>query len=162
MESVGDFEPKFKFTVGNSVDYFTIDADKTHGRVNAQGILVDDEGKSARLTIDGIAKLSDEMLSLVYNQPGAKTLPFGYGGEFSRQSSVRLRSVFFFSRHTWVYLLLTDQSAVEIFKFQTGHPEYKALENMTFVGSMRFTYEDGVQTGLEVRISQIVSGTGMD
>lgn len=82
LESVGDFEPKLKFTVSNSVDYFTIDADGSHGRVNAQGVLTDDEGRSARVMFEGFAKLSPEVVALVYAQPGSKTLPFGYGSRF--------------------------------------------------------------------------------
>lgn len=51
-------------------------------------------------------------------------------------------------------------SAVEFLKFETGHEVYKPLESMRFAGSQRFVYLDGVRTGVEARISQVVSGTG--
>ncbi|KAI1249946.1 hypothetical protein MGN70_008396 [Eutypa lata] len=130
IESVGDFEPKFKFKIINGIDFFTVDADQTHGRVDVHCTLADDEGRSARFTGEGVVKLTPEVLALVYSQPDAKTPPFG--------------------------------AAIETFKFQTGHPEYKALEDMKFAGSQRFTYEDGVRTGIDIRISQLLSGTGMD
>ncbi len=39
---------------------------------------------------------------------------------------------------------------------------YRELENKLFVASLRFTYIDGVKTGIEQRISEVISGTGME
>ena len=83
IESVGDFEPKCKFTIVNSIDYFTVDADKSHGRVDAQGALVDEKGRSARVMIDGVIKLNEDNLPLVYNQPDARSSPWDHGSEYS-------------------------------------------------------------------------------
>lgn len=77
IESVGNFEPKFKFKIINGIDFFTVDADQTHGRVDVHCTLADDEGRSARFTGEGVVKLTPEVLALVYSQPDAKTPPFG-------------------------------------------------------------------------------------
>ncbi|KAI0442995.1 hypothetical protein F4803DRAFT_517078 [Xylaria telfairii] len=129
VESVGDFEPKCKFTIANSIDYFTVDNDKVYGRTNAHGLLVDEQGRSVRMIIGGYIQMNDDILPLVHGLPDAQTAPFGHG--------------------------------METFTFETGHPEYKALETMTFAGSLRFTKVDDVRTGVEVRISQVLPGTGL-
>ncbi|EFQ35944.1 uncharacterized protein GLRG_10823 [Colletotrichum graminicola M1.001] len=128
VKSVGDFQPRCNFTIASSTDYFTVDADKTHGRIDAQAILVDEEGRAVRLRIDGVVALNEHTLPLIQNEPNAANSPFGYG--------------------------------VEFLKFETGHEMYKPLESMRFAGSQRFVYLDGVRTGVEVRISRVVSGTG--
>lgn len=81
VESVGDFEPRCKFTIASSTDYFTVDADKTHGRIDAQAILVDEEGRAVRLRIDGVVALNEHTLPLIQNEPNAPNSPFGHGGK---------------------------------------------------------------------------------
>ncbi|KAK0616593.1 hypothetical protein B0T14DRAFT_556075 [Immersiella caudata] len=47
-------------------------------------------------------------------------------------------------------------------KIEAGHDEYKALEGMLFATSLRFTKEEGDLTGVEIRASRIVPGSGME
>ncbi|KAI1381393.1 hypothetical protein F4677DRAFT_124096 [Hypoxylon crocopeplum] len=130
LESVGNFEPKIKFTISNATDWFSIDADKTHGRLCVKALCTDDKGLNVSLTVDGIVTINETTMPLVFGLPDAKTAPFGFG--------------------------------IESVKFATGHEEYKALENMVFVGSQRFVKEEGDIIGVEARISQIMPGSGFE
>ncbi|RYP52795.1 hypothetical protein DL769_010610 [Monosporascus sp. CRB-8-3] len=47
-------------------------------------------------------------------------------------------------------------------KTEAGHEQYKALEGMLFATSLRFTKEEGDLTGVEIRASMIVPGSGME
>ncbi|KAI2617411.1 hypothetical protein GGR54DRAFT_648952 [Hypoxylon sp. NC1633] len=130
IESVGSFEPRIKFTVSNATDMFSIDADKTHGRLSVKGVATDENGLSVGITVEGIVTINETTMPLVFGLPDPQTAPFGFG--------------------------------IENIKFSSGHPEYKALENMVFVGSQRFTKEEGNVIGVEARIARIVSGSGFE
>jgi hypothetical protein len=130
LESVPGYEPKCAFDIKHAVDHFTVDVNKSHGRIDARGALVDAEGRTVELINTGLIKVNEVTLPLIQSAPDAKTAPFGHG--------------------------------LEIVQFRTGHPEYKDLENRIFVSSLRFTYIDGERTGIEQRISEVVSGTGLD
>ncbi len=82
LESVGDFEPRCNFTIRHSVDYFTIDANKTHGRVDARGTLIDADGRAVEIINEGFTRVNDVTLPLIQSEPGAKTAPFGHGSKF--------------------------------------------------------------------------------
>ncbi|KAK0725998.1 hypothetical protein B0H67DRAFT_632922 [Lasiosphaeris hirsuta] len=45
-------------------------------------------------------------------------------------------------------------------KIEAGHECYKALEGMLFATSIRFTKEEGDLTGVEIRASRIIPGSG--
>ncbi|CAJ2505537.1 Uu.00g129310.m01.CDS01 [Anthostomella pinea] len=130
LESVGDFEPKFKFTVNSGADWFQIDADKQHGRLGIKAVATDDQGASVCIITEGVMAMNEVTMPLAFGSPDAKTSPFGFG--------------------------------VETFKIEAGDPKYKPLENMVFVGSQRFLQPEGGLVGVEARISQIVSGEGME
>lgn len=49
---------------------------------------------------------------------------------------------------------------VNAIRVQTGHPEYKALENMVFAGSQRFKKLESGVIAAEVHISRVIPGTG--
>ncbi|KAK7756986.1 hypothetical protein SLS62_001002 [Diatrype stigma] len=130
LESVEGYEPHCRFSIEHAVDHFTVDANKSHGRIDARGALVDAEGRAVELVNTGLVRINEATLPLIQQQPDAKTAPFGHG--------------------------------LEVVHFRTGCDEYKDLENRIFVSSMRFTYIDGERTGIEQRISEVVSGTGME
>ncbi|KAI0886569.1 uncharacterized protein GGS22DRAFT_186638 [Annulohypoxylon maeteangense] len=81
IESVGDFEPKIKFTKIHGHDWFRIDADKKHGRFNVSLIATDEEGRSIRLNADGVVELNEHTMPLLMGDPNAKTNPWGFGVE---------------------------------------------------------------------------------
>ncbi|KAI9164034.1 Clc chloride channel [Paramyrothecium foliicola] len=128
VESVGDFEPKFKFNITTGVDFFRIDADKSHGRLHVRVVLTDEEGRSVILNGDGVTKINEHILPILMGDPSAKTSPWGF--------------------------------SVEHIKFEAGHEYYKPLEGMLFAGSQRFFFSPEGIPGVQVRASQIISGTG--
>ncbi|KAK2599081.1 hypothetical protein QQS21_005422 [Conoideocrella luteorostrata] len=84
IESVGDFEPKMKFKLTNGHDWFRIDADKKHGRLSVSAIATDDEGRSIRLTADGVTELNEYTMPLILGDLNAKLNPFSFGVEQMR------------------------------------------------------------------------------
>ncbi|KFA66945.1 hypothetical protein S40285_05756 [Stachybotrys chlorohalonatus IBT 40285] len=52
--------------------------------------------------------------------------------------------------------------AVEIMRFECGHEEYKAIENMLFASSLRLVKEESGEILAEIAISRIISGTGQE
>ncbi|KAI1404100.1 hypothetical protein F4819DRAFT_448637 [Hypoxylon fuscum] len=81
LESVGDFEPKVKFTISNGTDWFRIDADKTYGRVSVRALATDEKGLSVCIIVDGVVTLNETTMPLVFGAPNATTAPFGFGIE---------------------------------------------------------------------------------
>ncbi|KAK0635858.1 hypothetical protein B0T17DRAFT_517500 [Bombardia bombarda] len=128
--SVGDYEPKVKFTIHSSTDFFTVDNDKQTGRIDAQAILLDEEGRAVHFINKGQTELNEETIPHLLGTPGAESSKWG--------------------------------NAIEYIRFRSGHPEYKMLERRLFVGSQRFIYLDGVHTGIELRMAEVIAGTGAD
>ncbi|ORY69605.1 uncharacterized protein BCR38DRAFT_471084 [Pseudomassariella vexata] len=50
---------------------------------------------------------------------------------------------------------------IQHLKIEAGHEQYKPLEGMLFATSLRFTKEEGDLTGVEIRASRILPGSGM-
>ncbi|KAI0476267.1 hypothetical protein GGR56DRAFT_462379 [Xylariaceae sp. FL0804] len=130
VESIGDFDPKFKFKVSSGCDYFKIDAGATHGRLIVKVIFTDDEGRSVVMEAFAITELNDTVMPILMGQPGAGDAPWGY--------------------------------SMEQVRFEAGHEYYKSLEHKLFVGSQRFTTGPDGSLQVEIRASQIISGTGTE
>ncbi|CAJ2505586.1 Uu.00g129800.m01.CDS01 [Anthostomella pinea] len=81
VESVGGFEPRFKFEIKHGCDYFKIDQDKAHGRLVVKVILSDDEGRAVTMTVYGICELNNVNMPILMGDPSAASAPFGYSME---------------------------------------------------------------------------------
>ncbi|KAI5867268.1 hypothetical protein GGS23DRAFT_547604 [Durotheca rogersii] len=78
VESVPGFEPAFKanFTFGG--DWFSMDADGKHGRVDFRGIARSEEGHEIDVRVYGIVKMGPEASKVFNLQPDMATVPFGW------------------------------------------------------------------------------------
>lgn len=83
MESVEGYEPRCHFDIKHAIDHFTVDVNKSHGRIDARGALVDAEGRVVEIVNTGLIRINEATLSLIQSQPDAKTTPFGYGREWA-------------------------------------------------------------------------------
>lgn len=90
LVSVGDFEPKMDFKINNGIDWFRIDADKSHGRLTVKAIATDAEGRSICLILDGLTPLNETVMPLIMGDPNAKNGPFGFGSEIEREYYVSI------------------------------------------------------------------------
>jgi len=81
LKSIEGFEPKLDFKLTHGHDWFRMDADKKHGRASIAAMLIDAEGRSIRLIIEGVVELNEATASLLFGHPDAKTCPFGYAVE---------------------------------------------------------------------------------
>ena len=79
LESVDGYEPKCQFDIKHAVDHFTVDANKSHGRIDARGALVDDEGLTVEFVNTGLIRVNEFTLPLIQSEPDAKSAPFGHG-----------------------------------------------------------------------------------
>ncbi|KAI1387730.1 uncharacterized protein F4822DRAFT_291171 [Hypoxylon trugodes] len=78
IESVPGFEPAFKATVTFGGDWFSMDADGQHGRVDFKGIAVTEDGHQIDLRTYGIVTMGPEASKVFNLQPDMCTVPFGY------------------------------------------------------------------------------------
>jgi hypothetical protein len=70
-----------QFKVNNGIDWFRVDADKSHGRLTVKVIATDAENRSICLILDGLTPLNESVLPFIMGDPNAKNYPFGFGGE---------------------------------------------------------------------------------
>lgn len=82
LESVEGYEPHCRFDIKHAVDHFTVDVNKSHGRIDARGALVDAEGRTVELVNTGLISVNEVTLPLIQSAPDAKTAPFGHGREW--------------------------------------------------------------------------------
>ena len=69
-----------KLTFGH--DWFRVDGDKKHGRLSVSGLATDEQGRSVRLTADGVPELNEAWtLPIISGHPEARSNPWGFGGE---------------------------------------------------------------------------------
>jgi len=80
IESVGDFEPKFKMQVKSGIDYFKIDSDGKYGRPHVQVIFSDDEGRAILGTADGVTELTEDIQGMLNGAVSEGAIPFKYSG----------------------------------------------------------------------------------
>ena len=78
---MGDFEPKFKFTINSGHDWFSIDADKKHGRMCIKAVATDENGLFVVINTGGVAEMNETTTALAFGALDAKPSPFGYGGK---------------------------------------------------------------------------------
>ncbi|KAI0909793.1 hypothetical protein F4823DRAFT_592562 [Ustulina deusta] len=107
---------------------------------------IDADKKHGRMCVKAVAS-DEEGVSICLNAEGVIamneiTMPLAFGAPDAKPSPFGF--------------------GVELFKIETGADKYKALENMVFAGSQRFTQEEGGMVGVEARISLVVPGGGME
>ncbi|KAF3011503.1 hypothetical protein E8E14_008157 [Neopestalotiopsis sp. 37M] len=78
IESVPGFEPAFKADITFGGDWFSMDADGQHGRVDFRGIARTEEGQEIDVRVFGIVKMGPEAAKLFGLQPDMATVPFGW------------------------------------------------------------------------------------
>ncbi|KAK8037114.1 hypothetical protein PG991_001428 [Apiospora marii] len=79
VETVPGFEPAFKAVVTFGGDWFSMDADGKHGRVNFRGIAQTEDGQQIDVRTFGIIDTSNPAASKVFNlHPDMATVPFGH------------------------------------------------------------------------------------
>lgn len=88
---MGDFEPKFKFTVSSGHDWFQIDADKKHGRMGIKAVATDEDGHSIVINTGGAVEMNETTMALAFGAPDAKPSPFGFGGKFTLSHITKVR-----------------------------------------------------------------------
>ncbi|KAH7319618.1 hypothetical protein B0I35DRAFT_408417 [Stachybotrys elegans] len=81
VQSIGDFDPQFKWKISSGCDWFKIDADSAHGRLIVKVIFSDDEGRSVVMEAYAISEINDTVMPLLMGEPGAKPSPWGYSME---------------------------------------------------------------------------------
>ncbi|KAI1879708.1 hypothetical protein JX265_002662 [Neoarthrinium moseri] len=78
IESVPGFEPAFKADITFGGDWFSMDADGEHGRVDFRGIARTEDGNEIDVRVFGIVKMGPEASKLFNLQPDMATVPFGW------------------------------------------------------------------------------------
>ncbi|KAI0132732.1 hypothetical protein BJ170DRAFT_615143 [Xylariales sp. AK1849] len=78
IESVPGFEPAFKADITFGGDWFSMDADGQHGRVDFRGIARTEESHEIDVRVYGIVKMGPEAFKVFNLQPDMATVPFGW------------------------------------------------------------------------------------
>lgn len=139
----------------NGQDWFRIDNDKKHARATISGMAVDAEGRALRCVAEGVFDLNEHTLPLITGDAAAKSIPFGHAGKCPSHPALACRG-------NGECASTNEPGIVEIMRFECGHEEYKAIENMLFASSLRLVKEESGEILAEIAISRIISGTGQE
>ena len=78
---MGDFEPKFKFTMNSGHDWFKIDAVMKYCRMGITAVATDEDGHSIVINTGGAVEMNETTMALAFGAPDAKPSPFGFGSK---------------------------------------------------------------------------------
>ncbi|KAI1738085.1 hypothetical protein F4680DRAFT_427088 [Xylaria scruposa] len=77
IETVPGFEPAFKAKVVFGADWFRVDADGNHARIDLRGIARSENGCTIDFRAAGVVDMTTEIRKILSGDPSAATIPFG-------------------------------------------------------------------------------------
>ncbi|KAI1746504.1 hypothetical protein F4782DRAFT_63849 [Xylaria castorea] len=77
IETVPGFEPAFKAKVVFGADWFTVDPDGSHSRIDLRGIARSESGHAIDFRAAGVVKMNPDIHKILSGDPSMASIPFG-------------------------------------------------------------------------------------